>query len=182
VIIKKGNWAIGIKEPLNKLIVKPEELDSEYYQEKPGLDHDLSAVASQNQSAISAEKTLDGDAKLAGITKSPVKGDANEPNHVDDAQSHISILDAETQQLDLEYCESWVALEEGHKLFFEMDWGIVDTEDIVTEKNLTGKGYDRNKIQRELRLCSTYQVTDGLIVKLLSNGDILQIRVTFFLT
>jgi hypothetical protein len=73
-------------------------------------------------------------------------------------------------------------LEEGHKLFFEMDWDIVDTEDIVTEKNLTGKGYDRNKIQRELRLCSTYQVTDGLIVKLLSNGDILQIRVTFFLT
>lgn len=186
VVIYKNNWAIGIKEPLKKLDIKPSELDWEYHIEKPTIDHEQSKEMSMQSQML--EENKDQTIEIQDSDhQTQVKTDKEAEIHPDTSkeQQEDNVL-GETQEhglnfdnLDLDYCESWVALPNNAKLFFEMEYSIVDLEDIQAEKSCMTKQYDKNRIHRELRISTTYKTNDGLCVKLQTNGDILQMRETF---
>ena len=193
VLIYKNSWAIGIKEPQKKLEVKVSDFDWEYHQEKPTVEYDMSKDVSEKLENSIDEETQENQEKSkdeihisADIqVKTAEKRDTQiiQPQISQEPQEEVQEEATKTPMnldgLDLDYCESFVSLPDNAKLYFEMEYSIVDLEDIKAEKNCMHKTFDDHKIVRELRLSTTYKTKDGLLTKLLANGDVMQVREQF---
>ena len=182
VLIKKDSWTFGIKDPLNRLVIAPEEAEIP----EDGTGNDLKANDG-DVPKTPRENLESGDKINLTDTNLDVKSDEHDfskksPDMTLNVGQEGNIQMSEQISVDLTQvntncCEMWVSIEEGNRLFFEMGYDVVDPEDIHLEKTIIGKNHDPAKVHKDMRLSSTYERLDGLNVKIQSNGDIFQIRV-----